>query len=485
MIKNFLKASGWVLAGNLSSKIINFLSLSILARLLGPQGLGVYNAVLSTTMSINQISDFGTSIVLQKESSKMSTNNDPQLGSLFMTAVFLQLFLNSIICFIILLWPDFFFNEFFKELGSISLLYYSIPLIIFQCLAQLALTFIVGLGEFRLYSIRLILTSIITLVFLVIFLHTLNSNAITALIATIFSVVINIAITWYLVFISAKKKNITINKGYWIENLRLIRNDGVIYYIGNTLIGAIVTLVLVQLFAKYISLENYGFLRIGSSLSAILGIIPAAIQPVTINFLSKANENINSLKSVQIRFLFYFIIVITLMILIFLNPIISILFGSQYLLGKDVISFILSVQIIILSSGIFSNFLVASGHTTFIGIISTLAALSNLILAIFLIPRYGIYGFYISHFVGYFSGFLVMGCKEALKVNFRVSIQVKYMIGLFILSFMGLIPIFIIDSFLILIIYGLAFIIILTIIFYNKILKQNEKAIFKKMLRFE
>lgn len=482
MIKNFLKASGWVLTGNLISKVINFLTLSILARFLGPSGLGVYNAVMSSTMSINQISDLGTSIVLQKESAKISENNKSQIGSLFMTTIIVQLVMNLVICCIILIWPEYFFNHFFKDLGTIDLLYFSIPLIIFQCLAQLALTFIAGLGEFKFYSIRLMMTSIVTVLMLVLFLFFFAPNTVTALIATIFSVLINIIITWYLVYVAAKRQGVRFVNSYWLNNLKQIKNEGFIYYVGNTLVGAIVTIVLVQLFAKHISLEDYGYLRIGSSLAAILGIIPAAIQPVTINFLSKDNITGNSLKSVQIRFLIFFIILITILILIFLNPIITVLFGSIYLVGIDIILFLVSIQIIILASGIVSNFLVASGHTSFIGVVSTFSVLANLVLSIILIPKFGIYGFYISHFAGYFLGFLALCYKEANHINFVFSTETKYMIALYLLSILGLLPIFLFDSFIVVGVYGFLLIFFMMIVFYYKVMKQNEKNVLLKLL---
>lgn len=482
MIKNFIKASGWVLSGNLISKLINFLTLSILARFLGPSGLGVYNAVLSSTMSINQISDLGTSIVLQKESAKISEKNKSQIGSLFITTVIVQLAMNIIFSTIIIIWPEYFFNHFFKDLGSIDLLYYSVPLILFQCLAQLALTFIAGLGEFKFYSIRLMMTSMVTVLVLVLFLFLFTPNPAIALTATIVSVLINIIITWYLVYIAAKRQDVRFENKYWGYNLRQIKNEGFVYYVGNTLVGAIVTIVLVKLFAKHISLEYYGYLRIGSSLAAILGIIPAAIQPVTINFLSKDNLTGNSLKSVQIRFLVFFIILITILILIFLNPIISILFGSIYLTGKDVILFLVSIQIIILTSGIISNFLVASGHTSFIGIVSTFSVLANLVLAMILIPKFGIYGFYISHFSGYFLGFVAMCYKEAIHLNFNFSVETKYMIGLYIISILGLFPIFLVNSFIIIGIYGFLLIAFMVVMFYYKVMKQNEKMVLLRML---
>ena len=482
MIKNFLKASGWVLSGNLISKIINFLTLSILARFLGPSGLGVYNAVISSTMSINQISDLGTSIVLQKESAKISENNKLQIGSLFLTTIIVQLVMNIVICTIILIWPEYFFNHFFKDLGSIDLIYYSVPLIIFQCLAQLALTFIAGLGEFKFYSIRLMITSIVTVFVLVLFLFLFAPNPAIALMATIFSVLINIIITWYLVYVASKRQDVRFVNSYWLTNLRQIRNEGFVYYVGNTLVGAIVTIVLVKLFVKHISLEDYGYLRIGSNLAAILGIIPAAIQPVTINFLSKDNLTGNSLKSVQIRFLVFFILLITIIILIFLNPIISILFGSIYLMGKDVILFLVSIQIIILTSGVISNFLVASGHASFIGVVSTFSVLVNLVLAMILIPRFGIYGFYISHFTGYFLGFIAICYKEAIHLNFVFSVETKYMIGLYLFSILGLFPMFLVNSFIIIGIYGFLLIVFLMIVFFHKVMKQNERNVLLRIL---
>ncbi|MCB0746283.1 MAG: oligosaccharide flippase family protein [Ignavibacteriae bacterium] len=483
MINHFLKAAGWVLSGNLISKIINFLTLSILARFLGPSGLGVYNAVMSSTTSINQISDFGTSIVLQKESAKISAKNKSQIGSLFITTVIVQLVINALICAIILIWPEYFFNILFKELGSIDLLYFSVPIILFQCIAQLALTFLVGLGEFKFYSIRLMMTSIINVLVLALILYILTPNPVTALTATIISVLLNIIITWYLVYIVAKKQDIRFKNNHWVNDLKQIKKDGFIYYVGNTLVGAIVTIVLVKLFAKHISLEDYGYLRIGSSLAAILGIIPAAIQPVTINFLSKDNLTTNSLKSVQIRFFVFSIILITILILLFLNPIISILFGSIYLIGKELILFLVSIQIIILTSGIISNFLVASGHTSFIGVVSTFSVLVNLILSIILIPKFGIYGFYIAHFAGYFLGFVALCYKEVIHLNFILSVETKYMIGLYIFSILALLPIFLIESFIVVGVYGFLLIISMLFLFYHKVMKQNEKIVLLKLLQ--
>ena len=65
-INKLIKGSAWLTIASIISKFASFIALPILARLLGPQGLGIYNIVFSLAQSGQGFSGLGVEVALQR-----------------------------------------------------------------------------------------------------------------------------------------------------------------------------------------------------------------------------------------------------------------------------------------------------------------------------------------------------------------------------------------------------------------------------------
>lgn len=482
MIKSFIKSTGFIFLGNVLSKILSLLTLSLIGRFLGPNILGSYNAVISTGTSINQILDFGSSIVIQKEAVNIEDKKNSYLISLLTFYLSVQFGVVLFIIIISIINADYILKLLFENEFSTQILYFLIPLVVLNLLIQMLQQLLLGLGLFKEYASRIVIVNLISFLTFIITFFIFGNSLYLSLVASIISLLFNVMITYFLISKYVVNNEVGLSKLLRSDKTKSTIYNGFIYYIGNTLVGAIVTLSLIGLFSNFISIKDFGYMRIGASLSAILGVFIGSLQPVTIRLLSNSDFNANRLKSFQLRVVTCLLFIGIFFIVAFINPIISLLFGDNYLEGKQIIVFMLLMQIIIFVSSLISNFQVAANNTKFIGVISAGGALLNLILSFLLIPKYGIYGFYLSHFLGYIFGAIMLVYKEMTNNIYddRQKIYLAFssiLFGTFLLYLFDYIAYFYIQIFAQ--ILTLSF---LGAIFYKYILSEDERDISKKIL---
>lgn len=397
---------------NIAIKLINFMSISLIAHYINTSLFGTYNALISIANSVNQFCSLGTDISMQRTGSKIGNLGAERVGSRFSVIIIIQLILNGFISFILWIWDDFFFNLLMTNQGDLSI-FGSLGIVVcLQAISLVPLKLVMGLGEFRIYALRMLGASLIIVSFLILYVELFGPGLKILIYSLISALIINSLITWYVVKIILQKNQIILNLKNFKYELKDILNESLIYYTGNILIGAIANFIVVLYFNKYIGISEYGYLRISASLIAIVTIIPVALQPVTLTFLSGDVENNNYLKSIQLRYVMSFAIIVSFLLICFIDPIILYLFGNSYLNGKMIYVTMILIQIMIIYSSLISNFLVSSGHTNFVGISSTIGALCFLLLLITLTPVYKLNGYFIAYFIGYGVGFLILLYKE-------------------------------------------------------------------------
>ncbi|MCC7445708.1 MAG: oligosaccharide flippase family protein [Saprospiraceae bacterium] len=482
MIKLFVKSSGLVFAGNVVAKVLSLMTLSMLGRYLGPTTLGLYNAVISTGASINQILDFGSSIVIQKEAASLKPGNELKINTILSFYVFLQTGLVFLIAGVFLFFNKKIISLFFENKVDNYVLIFLVIIVITNLLITVIQQLLLGLGLFKEFAVRVMIVNILSfLSFAGVFIW-FGSDLNPALTATILSLIINAGITYFIIFKILKRNNIRVLSQFQIQKYKKNLYDGFVYYIGSTLIGAIVTLSLISLFVNYISVKEFGYMRIGASLSAILGMFISSLQPVTINMLAQSGYDSEKLKSFQLRVVAGILFLVNFIIVLFIDPIIRFLFGEVYLEGSSVIAFMLLMQNAVFIASIVSNFEIASNNISLIGKVSAIGALCNLLLSFLLIPKVGITGFYIAHFVGHISGTFFLVVYNIKKNNYLEKNRI-YSNFLFIClgTIISFYLIHIDFLFYKIPLYISAFM-VLVFVFYKYILTREERSLSKRLI---
>ncbi len=413
MLSKFLKNTFFVLVSNIASKVLGFFTIAFLARNLTPADLGYFNAIQNSASSLNLMSFLGVPIVIQRASARLNELGSRFLGAIFGYSIVIVLIASVVLSTGFYIGRDYFFNVLLQNGGGLDLFLLIIPTLIFLNLSSVPMYFIMGLNQFKLYSQRNILANVIIFVctFLTIQFFT-GSKAHAAIIGSLLALIINTTYTWWLVLKLCKQFSVPINLSEPKKTITYIFKEGFIYYVGNVLFTALSNFFVISLFSKHLTIEDYGYLRIATSLSTIFAVIPAAIQPVTISMLADGNSDSATIKSVQIRILSAVTILASIFILANLNWIISFLFGGQYLAGNTIYICQMLLQFLIILHALLANFLTAEGFANYVGKMNALNVVLFTISAILLMPQYKIFGYFISFFIGTFVSFLFFFYKE-------------------------------------------------------------------------
>lgn len=399
------------------SKLINFITLGFLARVLGPEQLGFYNAVQNGGNYVNMMCSFGTSIVVQRIGARIIELGSKTVSEVFSNAFTLYLLLNAIASVSLLIFPQFFFNLLLDSQGNISYVVLISEIVILNALGQVPLYLILGLEEFKKYSIRNLLSTIVILGVSAVFILLMEDNLRAAFNALVVSFFLNAVLTGWVFYNIVKKHELKIRLSLRLKVLRQVMSEGFIYYVGNTFLGAMTGLVTISLFFNHLTSFDYGFTRIGNAFAMLLAIVPSAIQPVTISLLSVENAKNIYIKSLQIR-LIPFMSTLILMIAAFnMELILGVFFGSNYIGAKDIVFGMILIQIPNTYLGLINNYQVGAGHLNYIGFVAILGCLIMMGCSLYLIPLFGIKGYFASIYIATILALILVAYREYFTKN--------------------------------------------------------------------
>ena len=378
--------------------MVNFITLGFLARVLAPDQLGYYNAVQNSGNYINMMSSLGTLIVIQRTGARIRELGEKAVSDIFSNAFTMYLIINFLAGAAILIFPQYFFDFLLDSKGDLNVMAYISVLILLNALGQIPLYLIQGLEEFKMFSIRNLLGTLVTLLVTVFFVVLLSDDLKASYLGLIFSYLINAILTGYLLQRTVKKFGLFIRIKMNFKVIKSLMAEGFIYYFGNTFLGAISGLITISLFFKYLSSFDYGFTRIGYTFALMLSIIPAAIQPVTISMLSMKHERNTYLKSLQLRIIPFFSALAFVVVAFNLEFFVKIFFGNDYLGARDIVFAMMLIQVPNIYLGLLNNYQTGAGHLNYVGTIGIIGSLMMIGLAFWLVPLYGMKGYFASFY---------------------------------------------------------------------------------------
>ncbi len=409
-IAKLIKGGAWLTLANIVSKLASALALPLLARLLGPESLGIYSVVFSLAQSAQGFSTLGADVAMQRNGAQYKTIGTDAVGRLFGVGL-------SIICLVsavtgLGIW---FFREPLAQhwLGQpdvIPWLGTTAILIGLQPWGNIPLLFLSSLQDFRAYALRSSLGMIVSSAATVVLAWKFGlAGAVQGL---LLAAVAQIVWSYLIVKPVLRSKGIRLRfDRYWQES-RSILKFGFPYYLGNTLLGSLVGLPLMGLVSQYGGLEQLGYLRVAQSMAALIGFIPSAIAPAAISYLSASSANNDQsyhyLKSVHLRGMWALLLVPTGAVCLVLPDIINGLFGSAYQQATVLAWLSLWISALAGVASVLVQYLVVAGKTVRVAWASSLGMLCWIVAAFVLVPHYSALGFLLAQGLGQIAGLLIV-----------------------------------------------------------------------------
>lgn len=366
--------------------LISFIYSIFLTRLLGVEGNGVFAIYVANISLFIMILTLGLNPALTHYIAKGRINKERILSTL----TYLTLISTSIFAFII-----FGFGELILPYAVIGLEYKTI--LVFCFFSMFAITFIPSiLSAFEKFKTINILRIVLVLNFLVVYLvmyiyHTQFTEISFKSILIAFSAVQFVQLVLSIILMQ-KDLNLTITyKALSLDTFKLLFTFAGISYFANTLqfLNYRLDYWIVEKIAGTLSLGTYA---LAFSLLQKMWILPSSIAFVLLPIISKnASKSTENLIIVG-RITFWFLIFLGLFFLLFLKPIIVLLYGNDFIQTYDLFIILLIGGIPFSLTTIYASYFAGIGAVK-INLIGTLIGLVfTVILDFVLIPQYGNYG---------------------------------------------------------------------------------------------
>lgn len=447
-LRLIFKSSVIMLIGVLLSKVLTYLYKIIVARSFGPEIYGLFSlsvAIVSLFVFISALGlDAGVLRFIPKLRSKKQSN---KISFIFKTVITIQLIFSIILGFLLFLSAEYIAITFFHNSNLVIFLrFFSIVVPVNVLLTTFLGTIKayekIGWYSF-IYNILQNILKVITLGLFILIGFKANSVILSYILSLFLALLFAYFVCRFIIKEVFKKSNIDKREkrillkdvfSYSWPLMFFALTFSIMYWINSFVLG------------YFRSVTEVGFYEVGMSIAMLLSLssslfIQLFFPLVTKRYYEK-KENLETIKqlSKQIgKWIFIINLPITVMLLLFPGVFINVLFGKEYLIAENVLR-ILAVAFLFDSiTTISSNLLSMYGKTKTIFTDMGIAALMNLALSLFLIPKYGIVGAAISAAIS----FIILDILFLIQARHYLSIVPlrRKMIRIFLVS---LIPAFII-----------------------------------------
>ena len=475
--KKFAFDVGWVFAGSMVVLLLHFLQKPIMARYLGPDGLGLFSMVTMIAGIIALIAGVGINGAVVKYVA-MYKDDKRKLNAVFSSA-FITVAIFGVVASVVL----FVFSD--KLAGIFDMPSLSYLLKIYAFVLPFSLTYGIilglfnGLREMKYYSLFNTLNGIMIFLFIVTFLF-LGFGVVGAIIGDMLALIVVLIIAGVIArkFVHFKIRD-------YGKNTKKLTSFGSQLMFGNT-INIINYQADTLLIAYFLTVTDVGYYAVAVSLSRFFWRIPQSIQivayPATSEYWAKGEiHSLNKMIDKSMKYSACFLLVIGLGVLFFAKEIIIFLFGQPFL------SSVFPFQILVIGTVIYGIVIPIGG--TFAGIgrpdlslkITAIGATTNVLLNVLLIPRFGIAGAAVATITSFiiiamlFTHFIIKLTKTNIDTKWYVSLFTVTLIAIAVFSACsGGIPAYILGS-LVLSIYA-----IIVFLFF---LSKEDKTTLEELIR--
>ncbi|WP_170158493.1 flippase [Aquisalibacillus elongatus] len=389
----------------LSRQIVNmgisFVLILIIARILGPEGQGMYSLVILLPNLLVTFLNLGIGVSGVYFIGKQKYSTEEIIKTNVTLAKWLSLF--SIIIGITII--TFFSEVFFEGIGN-SQLYLILSIIPLMFINQFLQTVFQGKQDFKAFNSILLFGEIINLVFVIILVWILSIGLTGAIIAFATGHITRSLLIIYLVksVYNYRLSNVKMSFSYLKESLKF----GLKTHMSNILafINYRVDLLIISYF---LGPAAVGIYVISVNVVERLWVVPKSVSTVLLPKISNTSSigKKNLVTSTVSRIILFVSVLMALVMYLISDIAINILFGESY----EQSSILLKILLVGIISGapakIIANDFAGRGKPELNLYISIFTVLSNILLNILLIPTYGLIGAAVATSITYSINWLV------------------------------------------------------------------------------
>ena len=376
-----IRNTGVILTGNLAGKALNFIVLIYLARYLGANDFGKYSFVIAYFFFFSVLALLGINKIVVREISKDKTIQERIIGNALSLRLLLSIaaIILSLIIINLLNYP--FDTKILVYITSLTLLLLSIRATyasIFEACLRMEYSALTNFIE-AIVSLILILSIIF-----------LKGDLIHVMAALVIASLSNLLVTFFFSQRFVKPK-FEFNLGY------VKKIFGASIPVGLTTVFRSIyyriDVLMLSLMKTYVAV---GYYSAAYALIAALDIIPRAITISIFPLLSR--YSVSSRDSLEIsyeksfRLMLMIALPIAVMIALFSEDIIFLIYGSEFLPSSLALSVLIWSVIFLFMNALFANLIISMGKERMTAYTTGIMALVNIVLNFLLIPQYSYIG---------------------------------------------------------------------------------------------
>lgn len=436
--KKFAFDVGWVFASSIIVLLLHFFQKPIMARFLGPDGLGLFSMSMMIIGFIELIALFGIDSALIKFVAEYKEQKE-KVYSLVSSAFFTILIVGIIVSLALFVFSNTFANVF--NMPSLSLLIKIYALAFpFSLVQGIIYSYFTGLREMRYYAFFRILWASLSLAFISAFLI-IGLGVEGAMSGTVFAIFVTASIMMVII-----KRYVHLTLSDYKKNTKMLASFGS-RLVGANMINEIYHYVDIIMIGYFLTSTAVGYYAIAISFSRFFWLVPRAMgtvaYPTISEYWAKNDiEAINKLVDKSAKYSACILIFAGMSIIFFAKDIITLLFTSEFLPA------VLPLTILIIgtvTSGILKSISVifaSTGKVNIVLIISAIGAVGNILFNIALIPTYGIIGAATATTISYVIGvgITIYFLRKMYTIKFDASwyIKMAVLVGMSVTLFYGL-----------------------------------------------
>lgn len=440
-IKKLTEGGLWLILTNVITRLLGLISLPILARLLGPTDLGMYNLIQNVIQTADGLSRLGIDAAMHRYGAQYESTGGYSVGRLFGVGSCLMILSSGFVSICLLFLRQIVSQNLLGEIRIEPWIGLASFTIFITATGNPSWIYLVALQAFKVYSLR---TSIVTILGAIVTLILTWKFGLTGSLWSF--VIISIAQNfygWWLTIPVLSKYGIQLHFDHFIPEVIKILKFGLPFYASNFL-SSFVGLPLLGYVSKSGGIEQLGYLRVAQSLSQFVSFLPTAIAPVLISSLSASlagdTKDYQNLKSLHLRVLWSILLFTSVAISFNLDWIVGLLFGTTY--QNAIILSRLTIWITAISSlaGMMGQYVTSIGNTRAIAIIQVTSLALTVVIAMLLIPKYSSVGLLVAQAIsGCFT--LIAYVRPALsdinKSDYKYLWLLTFTsVNLFVISFL-------------------------------------------------
>lgn len=407
------KGTAYALLASILIKLMMIVQSIVVARLLGPSGLGIFSILGNLQSMASLLASLGIPFALTKFVASSKSNEEK--GNVFSASVILVLFL-SFFSSLIYYFSSNYFSELYNEPILVSLISISAIIVIFNAFNEIGNSLLQGFQQITLLSKINVLKTPITIIFFITLIY--FYGLVGAVIASLLSAILLIVI--YFISLRATKNSLT----FHIPDKK-VYNKIMSYAIPSFLAGLVVLPAIWYsntLLAVNVGFEEVGLFRISNTLSNLLLFIPAALSVPLFPLISELDvldkKKLSRTMSDVNRIIILTVFPLAVILGLFSKYIIDVFYGYAYHEAWHP-TFIMSITVFVMSIGIVQgNYLQGTGKVwEAFGL--NLLWMSSFLLSLNLLIGRGINGIAYAYLISYVFHVLTIIIYFRTKLNIQ------------------------------------------------------------------